>query len=234
MRFLGDDGITLRDRNVADIGCGDGIIDLGVALKACPERLVGFDINVTDVANLAQQARRHGVAHELPRNLHFVQSGVTTVPVRDASFDVVMTWSAFEHVADPAALLSEIKRILTPVGILFLQLWPFYHSEHGGHLWEWFPGEGFVALQHSRKSIESTMRANPQGTLDWLEGRLRDFRDLNQITIDDLQSALLGAGFTISKVEVLTNAVHLPAGLDLRYPLSTLVIAGVKLLACPT
>jgi hypothetical protein len=31
--FLDGDGISLEGRRVGDIGCGDGIIDLGVALK---------------------------------------------------------------------------------------------------------------------------------------------------------------------------------------------------------
>src|SRR6185312_10101450 len=48
------EGISLTDRVVADVGCGDGIIDLGILHKARPRRLVGFDLNLTDTAHLAR------------------------------------------------------------------------------------------------------------------------------------------------------------------------------------
>jgi ubiquinone/menaquinone biosynthesis C-methylase UbiE len=232
--FLAGYGISLVGREVADVGAGDGIIDLGVALKAKPSRLVGFDVNLTDTGNLLEQARKQGVAEELPPSLEFVKSDVTTIPAEDDSFDAVITWSAFEHIADPPALMREIKRILRPSGVLFLQLWPFYRSEHGGHLWEWFPGEAFVALRHAPEEIAAVMRANPQGDLSWVEQRLRDYQELNKIRLDDLQQALVGAGFRIGRIELLTNTVHLPPDLDRGIPLSDLMIAGVKLLALPT
>jgi ubiquinone/menaquinone biosynthesis C-methylase UbiE len=231
--FLAGDGLSLEGLEVADVGAGDGIIDLGLALKTKPARLVGYDINPTDTAKLLEQARKHRVASELPSNLEFIQSEPTKIPAADDSFDVVVTWSTFEHVADPPALLHEIKRILRPQGLLFLQLWPFYHSEHGGHLWEWFPGEAFVALRYSRDEIAATMRTNPQGEADWVERRLEDFETLNRINLNDLQQAITEAGFHIGKVEVLTNVVHLPRGLDRKFPLTDLMTAGVKLLAAP-
>src|SRR5450756_279746 len=50
--FLTASGIGLTGRDVADIGAGDGIIDLGVALKAKPARLVCFDITEADPERL--------------------------------------------------------------------------------------------------------------------------------------------------------------------------------------
>jgi methylase of polypeptide subunit release factors len=41
---------------VADVGCGDGILLLGVERRLAPARLVGFDVNPVDVAHLAQDA----------------------------------------------------------------------------------------------------------------------------------------------------------------------------------
>jgi len=35
--FLGADGISLQGKRVADVGCGDGIIDLGLVELAAPE-----------------------------------------------------------------------------------------------------------------------------------------------------------------------------------------------------
>jgi 2-polyprenyl-3-methyl-5-hydroxy-6-metoxy-1,4-benzoquinol methylase len=234
VEFFGGDGINLAGLEVADVGTGDGIIDLGLALKAKPARLVGFDINVTDTAHLLDQARLHGVAESLPANLSFVQSEATTIPAPDASFDMVVTWSAFEHVLEPAAVLREIRRILRPDGVVMLQLWPFFFSDQGGHLWEWFPDEGFSHLRRPAKDITTAMRANPLEDPAWTEVRIRDFELLNRLTLNELQQGLIDASFAIRKVELISHPFHVPAGLDRRYPLADLAIAGVKLLATPS
>ena len=114
--FMGGDEISLRGRRVADIGCGDGIIDLGIALRAEPERLVGFDLSSTDTAELTRMAAERAGVTQLPANLFFATSGERTIPAEDDSFDYVISWSAFEHIADPVAILREIRRILTPRG----------------------------------------------------------------------------------------------------------------------
>ena len=234
MGSLGREGVTLRERDVADIGAGDGIIDLGLAIKAQPRKLVGFDIESTDEARLVAQAREHGVAQELPSNLEFRRSEAMSIPAGDDSFDIVLSWSAFEHVGDPPALLREVRRIVRSNGTFFLQIWPLYHSEHGGHLWDWFPDEPFLALRRSPGEIEKMVKAIAPADPTYVEDRLRIFRTLNRLTLDDLQRALLGAGFEIKRVEVTTNAVRVPEGLDHEVRLSDLLIAGVMLIAIPS
>ena len=227
--FLGGDGITLEGKRVADIGAGDGIIDLGLVHRGRPRSLVGFDIIPTNAPDLLRRARDQEVADELPRELEFRTSEPTRLPADDASFDIAVTWSAFEHVREPIGVLREIRRILTPSGILFLQLWPFYHSERGSHLWEWFPG--FHHLVDDSPAVEETVRANTTNEV-WSEYMLKEFRELNRITVDELQLAMQIAGLEIRKFELLTNPVHVPRE-ALRYPLSVLGISGVKLLAVP-
>jgi SAM-dependent methyltransferase len=231
--FLGDVHISLTGQDVADIGCGDGILDLGIARKAQPRRLVGYDIDLTDENHLKDAAARAGVSPELPPCLDFARSEPLSIPADDESFDVLITWSAFEHIADPTAVAREMRRIIRPTGVLFLQLWPFYHSEHGSHLWDWFPGENFVQLRRSPDEIAAVLRANPRGPIsDWNEIMLREFRSLNRITLDELQRALLAGGFVVRLVEIETPIVNLPAEVA-RYRLADLGIAGIKLLALP-
>src|SRR4051812_31883388 len=43
--FFAEDGISLEGGDVADVGCGDGIPDLGIVPRAGPRRFVGFDVN---------------------------------------------------------------------------------------------------------------------------------------------------------------------------------------------
>jgi SAM-dependent methyltransferase len=225
--FFGGDGISLTGKRIADIGCGDGIIDLGVTMAAKPDRLVGFDILTTDVAELARRAADQIGLAELPDNLFFATSDEVGLPAEDASFDYVISWSAFEHIADPVAVLREVRRILVDDGVLFIQLWPFYHSAHGTHLVDWYP-DGFAQFKHSNADILRTVRqAGPPAMATEM---LEVYRTLNGITADDLQLALWRAGFRIVKVELDSEAVHIPDEAA-HLPLSTVAISGIKLLA---
>ncbi len=113
------EGISLTDRLVADVGCGDGIMDLGVLHKAKPRTLVGFDLNPTDVEYLQRQARQEGVAESDWTGLRFKRSEVNRLPAEDGAFDFAFSWSAFEHISQPIEVLREIRRILSPGGRSF-------------------------------------------------------------------------------------------------------------------
>lgn len=231
VEFFADEGIDLRGKRLADIGCGDGVMDLGVAQRIEPELLVGFDIDPVDDAFLLARARDHGVATELPPSLQFRLCGNESLPADDASFDHIFSWSAFEHVIRPVAVLRETRRVLRPDGALMIQLWPFYHSKHGSHLWDWFP-DGFCQLLYDQAAIEREVLAHPERGPAWVDQILAASRELNRITLDDLQRALMLAGFAVVKLELLSECVHIPPELA-HLPLSTLAVAGVKLLAVP-
>jgi SAM-dependent methyltransferase len=228
VRFMAEIDISLEGRTVADIGCGDGIIDLGLMHRARPARLVGFDIRRTDEAHLLDVARAEGVADQLPDGLEFVESQPVRLPCEDASFDVAVSWSAFEHVREPVGLAREIRRILRPHGVLFLQLWPFYHSDRGSHLWPWFPDPHHHLLQDDGE-IEAQMHGSGES---WPRHMLEEFRTLNRMTVDDLQRALMAGGLLVRRVELLTGAINVPTELT-RFPLSALAISGVELIAAP-
>jgi SAM-dependent methyltransferase len=227
--FLAGDGITLEGKDVADIGSGDGIIDLALALKARPARLVGYDIVATDPNALRGYARGEGAVDELPSNLSFAASETKRIPAESASFDVAVTWSTFEHVDDPIAMLREVRRILKPHGLLFLQVWPLWHSQHGSHLWQYFP-EGFVQLLRPPDEIAAAVRAEPGPDVEWSEILIEQFHSCNRLTLDELQRCLFTAGFRVGKLELMAGTIHIPPGLE-QLPLSLLGISGVKLLA---
>lgn len=229
LAFLADAGRSLEGASVADIGCGDGIIDLGLALKGKPEKLVGYDLVPTDVDALVRAAAAAGVADELPECLSFAASSPDQVPAEHDRFDIVVTWSAFEHVSQPATMLSEIARILRPDGVLFLQLWPFYYSEHGGHLWPHYD-EPFPHLHNSDPAVRERLRGR-RGTAPSRDA-VDEYESLNRISVDDLHRAALAAGLLVTKLELLTDAVHIPRELT-HLPLSHVGVGGVKLLAVP-
>jgi len=231
--FFAGDGISLEGCEIADIGAGDGIIDLGLVTLARPAKVVGFDIRAVKQDDLLAMARTAGVEEVtdgLPPQLEFRTSLPCQFPAETASFDHAISWSAFEHIADPVCVLRETRRVLRPGGVLMIQLWPFYYSEHGSHLWDWFP-EGFTHLALEPDELVERVLSGGSDP-DKSTRMLEEYLHLNRISLDDLQRSLLNAGFVVVKLELISNAVHLPVSLA-HLPLSLLGVAGVKLLAIP-
>jgi 2-polyprenyl-3-methyl-5-hydroxy-6-metoxy-1,4-benzoquinol methylase len=124
INFLGDVHFSMTGQDVADIGCGDGILDLGLAHKAQPRRLVGYDLDLTTEeirSNLTRAAEHAGLAPELPPCLDFERSEPLSNPAADDSFDFVITWSAFERLDEPVAVAREMRRVIRPSGMLFVR-----------------------------------------------------------------------------------------------------------------
>jgi ubiquinone/menaquinone biosynthesis C-methylase UbiE len=224
-------GVSVEGKRIADVGCGDGFIDLGVLHKGLPQQLVGFDLNLTDVGHLRRRASEEGVDASNDAGLSFERSEATRLPATDAVFDLAFSWSAFEHILEPAAVLSEIRRILRPEGIFFLQLWPFYLSAKGSHLWDWFP-EDFHHLQHPEPTIVRELESSQLKPRDWTEMMSREFQHLNRLTVEELQRCMLDAGFVTRRLELLTSPTLLTPELA-RYSWLDLGISGIKLIATP-
>jgi ubiquinone/menaquinone biosynthesis C-methylase UbiE len=231
LEFLDGAGFSPAGRAVADVGCGDGILTLGLARRLGARRVVGFDINPVDVSYLTRRAQEEGVPADLPRELEFCVCEPERLPADSNTFDLVSTWSAFEHVADPLSVLGEIRRVLRPEGILYLQLWPFYFSERGSHLWEWFSQPFHHLFRHQAAIIEA-LQSSDLKSREWTDVMAREFSHLNRITLDELQRCILAAGMSVVKLELLTNPVIVPPELA-RYSLADLGVTGVKLLAVP-
>ena len=230
LEFLSEDGLSLEGRMVADIGCGDGALTLGLAHKGKPKQINAYDIRPVDKEALEQRAQAHGPSDSIPENILFIVSEGEFIPAQSDVFDAVVSWSAFEHVAQPAALLREIHRVLNPAtGFLFLQIWPLFYSEHGGHLWV-HGNSGFDHLTTESADIHR-MLEGAEGTYPGISAQ-DEWRSLNRLTLDGLQRALLAAQLVPVKVELLTPRVHLSPDL-MRYALTDLTVAGVKLIAVP-
>ena len=142
---------------------------------------------------------------------------------------MVVTWSVFEHVDDPIGLLADVRRVIKPRGVFFLQLWPFYDSEHGGHLWPHYEGPFPHLLRRDEEILADVKGKNatdPRRPAD------DEYLSLNRITLDGLQRALMANGFVVAKLQLLANAVHIPRQLS-HLPLSALGVGGVQLTALP-
>jgi ubiquinone/menaquinone biosynthesis C-methylase UbiE len=224
-------GVTLADRKIADIGCGEGSMALGLCHKVNPESLVGFDTVATSTEDLLARSRELGIASALPDELTFRQTHPTQISAGDSEFGFVYSWSAFEHIDQPVLVLREIRRILRPTGHFFLQLWPFYLSASGSHLGQWFDQE-FHHLYASDHETAAQVLASDDQPREWAEYMVSEFERLNRLTIEELQRSVLAAGFDVIRFELLCSPVTLEPPLA-RYPWPDLGIGGIKLLAKP-
>lgn len=229
LEFLAGDGIQIKGAHVADIGCGDGSMAFAVARAGEPASIVGYDVIPVGLERLLSCAEACGFGSQLPPGLRFDHCGEERIPADDGQFDYAYSWSAFEHIRHPVGVLREVHRILRPGGVVMIQVWPLYHSRHGSHLWHWFP-DGFAQLLHDTASIAEVVRGAPERGPAWSDEILEAYRELNRVTVDDIHRFLMLAGFTMAKLELITEPIHVPRELAFLPP-SLLGISGVKLLA---
>jgi len=226
--FLGGDGLSLEGQRVLDLGCGDGILAAGLAMRTPAQSVIGLDLQAVDTEFLATKAAENGISLDASR-LTFGVSERADLGVPESSVDVVITWSVFEHVSDVRELLTEIRRVLVSEGLLFIQIWPLFHSAHGSHLWPWFDKEPFPHLRLDAFELETEL-LDRTGNRDLTDAMLDLYASCNRLTLDELGAALNDTGFYISKVETEVSAIHIPPEAQ-KVPLSQLTTSGVKLTA---
>jgi ubiquinone/menaquinone biosynthesis C-methylase UbiE len=98
---------------VLDIGCGTGLLlrELARRLPDAAE-LAGID----PAAGMIEQAR----AKSADPRLTYAAGVAEKLPYADASFDLVITTTSFDHWADQLAGLTECRRVLAPGGLFVL------------------------------------------------------------------------------------------------------------------
>ena len=98
---------------VLDFGCGPGTITVGLARAVEPGEVHGIDMEESQIAMARSAAEAGGHA-----NVTFHLGDVTALPFEDNSFEVAHCHAVLMHVPDTAAVLSEVKRVLKPGGIV--------------------------------------------------------------------------------------------------------------------
>jgi 2-polyprenyl-3-methyl-5-hydroxy-6-metoxy-1,4-benzoquinol methylase len=96
-------------RRVLDVGCGEGAFTL--ELLAAGAEVVGLDV--------AEEPLRRALARHPELDLRLLESE-SRWELGDGSFELVWAGEVIEHVADTAAFLSELRRVLRSGGVLAL------------------------------------------------------------------------------------------------------------------
>jgi arsenite methyltransferase len=101
-------------QTVLDLGCGAGTDLLIAAQMVRPEgRVIGVDMT----ESMLTRARQSAAAMDL-HNVELHKSLIESLPVEDASVDVVISNGVIDLVPDKDAVFGEIDRVLRPGGRL--------------------------------------------------------------------------------------------------------------------
>lgn len=96
---------------VLDIGCGTGIISLGIA--HCAGHVTGTDTSQEMIATARRKAEEKGIT-----NAVFRKAEGTSQPFKSESFDAVLLFNVIHFLEEPARLVEEAKRLVKPRGVI--------------------------------------------------------------------------------------------------------------------
>ena len=196
---------------ILDVGCGDGITDLGVFLRTRPELLVGID-PFEGYQRLPEILAENQLDTDLLNTpqLRFEPHSGNDIPYPDDEFDVVLSWGSLEHIAGGyTETLAEITRVLKPGGLLFAHP-GLYYGELGNHLNEFFE-DPFIHLKLDEDELRRRVlegqprymdrageRSSPEQYWQW-------YTELNPIKVAEFEQQLQALGFEPWRVGLRTN-----------------------------
>jgi ubiquinone/menaquinone biosynthesis C-methylase UbiE len=103
--------VLSSDQKALEIGCGTGIISLGIAPFV--ESVVATDISTQMIAVAKSKAESTSIT-----NVEFRVCDGYSLPYDDQAFDMVLLFNVLHFVKEPTALLHEAHRLLKPSGYL--------------------------------------------------------------------------------------------------------------------
>ena len=115
-----------------DMGCGSGELTIELARRGATD-VLGVDFLPRFVRMAEANARRAG----LEDRVRFVCADLHAWQPPHA-FDVVTSFDALEHIADPGRFLSRMGDFVAPGGVAVLSFGPLFHGPFGDHMGEFF------------------------------------------------------------------------------------------------
>lgn len=112
---------------VADVGTGTGFVAAGIAPHVA--RVLAIDTSPEMLAVARRNLDTLGVT-----NVDLVEGDVTSLPLHDDSVDAAFANMVLHHAEDPAAMLTEMARIVRPAGTVAI-------CDEVEHPYEWMRAE---------------------------------------------------------------------------------------------
>ena len=140
-----------RSMRVVDVGTGTGFVAAGMASRV--ERVIGMDGSPA----MLDRARRNLNSLDIS-NVDLVEGDIFALPLADESVDAAFANMVLHHAEDPAAMLSEMVRVVRPGGAVVI-------TDEVEHPYEWMCHEhadvwlGFSEDQVQRFFAEAGLEA---------------------------------------------------------------------------
>lgn len=228
-----------RDKRILDFGCGVGRKARELAVGGAAE-VLGVDISSRSI----QVAKKLGDGID---NLSYLDADVTLLPERGYAgyFDYVVSYTVFEHLDDPSAILEALSALLASRGRLIV-VFNFIDDKWGAHLGAFishpwpqavFPEE--VLFDYWTQRLHAAHRQDkmhyfPEEYRHGAGEHNKDcFLNLNRWTVSDFESCIAEAGWEMVRRSMYSRSalLHLFPLLE-KLPLGKLLTgSGVYLLA---
>lgn len=95
--------VISQDDAVLDIGCGTGIVTLGIA--PCVQRIIAYDISENMIHIAGEKAALQSID-----NVEFYVGDGYDLPLEDGCFDVVLLCNILHFLKEPSVQLKEAHR----------------------------------------------------------------------------------------------------------------------------
>ena len=121
-----------NNKEVLEIGCGDGLVTKTIADLYTPKKIIG-----TDILEWDYKRKNTELWNERGDNWSFVEGAAENLAFPDDSFDYIISLSSFEHIANIEDTLRNIKRMLKKGGEFYTYFGPVWTSYVGHHYRYW-------------------------------------------------------------------------------------------------
>jgi SAM-dependent methyltransferase len=184
--LLGDEFFSrIVGKTVVDFGCGTGSAAVEIAQNGAA-RVFGIDIREDILQTARQKAAAAGVDDRCTFTL--------TAP---EPADIIVSVDAFEHFADPAAILRVMEGLLRPSGEVVLSFGPTWYHPLGGHLFSVFPWAHLIFTEKALIRWRSTFKTDGATRFSEVAG------GLNQMTIARFERLVAASPLQFARLEIV-------------------------------
>jgi len=138
-------GINFNGRNIADVGCGPGLLLQIIAEKSNPNSLTGFDFS-TEAIKVANKKCPFGNFHQFD-----------IYSTHNESFDLVLCTETLEHLLYPEKAMQNLISMISPMGQLILCVPNGRLDTFEGHINFWSPESWSTFIERTSENMPYTL-----------------------------------------------------------------------------